>query len=524
MKLAKANKSIIVANFFILLITIIIVCFCYVYFSPLFVRESRINPAAAATVEDKEPPLISKINVDELSATSTTISWETDEDADSLINYNIRPDYGIVRDPLPVKIHKLVIPELLSDQAYFYRIISSDVAGNQKISNDYVFTTKPVELPPETTPETPPAEGLPTPETPPAEQQLIQNTIKLIQQIPSEEGLSLIESTVQGAADEVAKAPVITGDFAKVEIGSDFAIIKWKTDKESNSMVSLATESEYRPNSDNSYSWNQGEPNEQVLTHEVRVQGLRPATTYHYQVRSKSSLDLEGVSEDNTFRTKSILPEIFNLTVAKVQEDSATITWNTNVPASAIVEYTDLNTNLTKLEGNTTLMTTHSIQLNGLKFDTYYSAIVKVENEQAEKTVSEPVTFTTTKDVVPPIISKINTESTLYPGADNKTQTIISWRTDEPSTCQFFFHQGLTVAGEVPDSLPAEEDFTTNHVQVVTAFQPATVYKFWIQCNDKTLNKVKSEDYTMLTPAKEQSILDLIIKNFEGTFGWLKKM
>ena len=218
------------------------------------------------------------------------------------------------------------------------------------------------------------------------------------------------------------------------------------------------------------------------------------------------------------------MPEIFNLTVAKVEEDSATITWNTNVPASAIVEYTDLNTNLTKLEGNTTLVTTHSVRLKELKFDTYYSAIVKVENEQSEKTVSEPITFTTTKDVVPPIISKINTESTLYPGAENKTQTIISWRTDEPSTCQFFFHQGLTVSGDTVDSLPAEEDFTTNHVQVVTAFQPATVYKFWIQCNDKTLNKVKSEDYTMLTPAKEQSILDLIIKNFEGTFGWLKKM
>ena len=522
MKAAKTNKSIIVANLFILLITIIIAVFCYIYFSTLLGQTAKISPAHAETAADTEPPLISKINVDELTATSTTISWETDEDADSLINYNIRPDYGIVRDPMATTTHRLVIPELIPDQSYFYRIIASDAAGNQKISNDYVLTTKAVELPPTEQPQTP--TGEPSTESPLDQKQLVQNTINLIQQVKSEEGLSLIESTVQGAADEAAKAPVITGDFAKVEIGSDYAIIKWKTDKESNSMVALATENEYRPNVDNPYSWNQGEPNEQVTTHEVRVQGLRPATTYHYQVRSKSSLDLEGVSEDNTFRTKSILPEIFNLTVAKVEEDSATITWNTNVPASAIVEYTDLNTNLTKLEGNTTLVTTHSVRLKDLKFDTYYSAIVKVENEQAEKTISEPVTFTTTKDVVPPIISKINTESTLYPGTDNKTQTIISWRTDEPSTCQFFFHQGLTVAGEKPDSLTAEEDFITNHVQVVTAFQPATVYKFWIECNDKTLNKVKSEDYTMLTPAKEQSILDLIIKNFEGTFGWLKKM
>lgn len=513
MHLPKIKNRIFLANFFILLITAMISFFCYAYFFPFFVSETRILPAAAQT-EDKEPPLISQINVGELTATSTSISWETNEEADSLINYNIKPDYGIVRDPLTVKTHRLVISELQPDQAYFYRIISSDKAGNQKISNDYVFTTK--------SPETP--EKRTKPVSAAVEKELIQDAVKLIEQIPSEAGLSLVESTVHNVAQEKAQPPVITGDFAKVEIGTDFAVVKWKTDKESNSMVALAAENDYRPNSDNPYSWSVGEPNELVLVHEVKVMSLRPATVYHYQVTSKSSLDLEGVSEDNTFRTKSILPEIFNLTVAKVEEDSATITWNTNVPASAIVEYTDLNTNLTKLEGNTTLVTTHSVRLKELKFDTYYSAIVKVENEQSEKTVSEPITFTTTKDVVPPIISKINTESTLYPGAENKTQTIISWRTDEPSTCQFFFHQGLTVSGDTVDSLPAEEDFTTNHVQVVTAFQPATVYKFWIQCNDKTLNKVKSEDYTMLTPAKEQSILDLIIKNFEGTFGWLKKM
>ena len=75
-----------------------------------------------------------------------------------------------------------------------------------------------------------------------------------------------------------------------------------------------------------------------------------------------------------------------------------------------------------------------------------------------------------------------------------------------------------------PDTLPVEEDYGMKHVQVITNFLPATVYKFWIVCEDEAENIVKSEDFTMLTPSQEESIIDIIIKNFESSFGWLKKL
>ena len=37
-------------------------------------------------------------------------------------------------------------------------------------------------------------------------------------------------------------------------------------------------------------------------------------------------------------------------------------------------------------------------------------------------------------------------------------------------------------------------------------------------------NKAKSEDFTMLTPTQEESFIDIILKNFESSFGWVKKM
>jgi len=260
-----------------------------------------------------------------------------------------------------------------------------------------------------------------------------------------------------------------------------------------------------------------------VMEHLVEVRGLKPATVYHYQVSSKSDLGLTGLSGDNTFKTKSILPEIYNLQIIKIEEEAATLRWVTNVPCSTIVEYTNLNKNETKLEGNSSLLTIHTMKLANLTFDTYYSVVVNVESEEGEKAESETLTFITTKDTYPPIISKVNTESTLYPGTENKIQTIASWETDEEAICQLFYHQGLVVADE-PDSLPKEVDLSTKHVQVVTNFLPSTVYKYWIICSDETGNTVKSEDFTMLTPTQEESIIDIIIKNFESSFGWVKKL
>jgi hypothetical protein len=507
----------------------------YTYIYPYFASNKLVSDVRAEETV-KVPPVITGITVDEVTSTSTTISWNTDKETDSLVNFNISRDYGVVRSPVLGTKHKLIVPELLSDQQYYYRIISTDKDGNQSISNDLLFSTKPGETPkpvapPEQTPnETPdetnpevnngagmgPGEGGKNDGTM-EQSELIQETISLLENIDTEEGLSLIESKIRQVASEKAMPPVISGAFAKVEVGTDWAKVSWKTDKDSTSIVAYASEDDYSPNS---YRVRQGDPNNLVQNHEVMIQGLRPATTYHYQVQSKSNLGLESNSDDSTFKTKSIMPEIFNINIAKVEEEAATINFNTNVPCSAIIEYTELSSNATKLEGNTTFVNDHEIRIKGLKFDSYYSAVIKVENEQGEKTVSAPITFTTVRDIVAPVIAKVNTESTLFPGTENKTQTIISWRTDEPSVCQFFYQKA---ASEASPPLDKEVDYTANHVQVVTAFQPASVYKFWIECFDKTGNKVKSEDYSMLTPAKEESVLDMIIKNFEGTFGWLKK-
>ncbi|MCK5319841.1 hypothetical protein KAJ61_00445 [Candidatus Parcubacteria bacterium] len=555
---------------------------------------TNLGPLTVAAEEDDVlPPQLFNIKIGNVSSTSTIITWETDELADSLVNFGLNKNYGIVREPRFDKLkHEVILEELLSGSTYYFRVTSADEKGNQGISSDHFFITAEDEQSLltggeyetsaieemieevldmvnqiSTGEEMDEVDGrlddkgggeeryfdgalgeildmlkliaseenidLEEIERGKEEGRLeggegdmeyvsLKEVLELLDSIHHEESLEIIEQEVKDKAEEILEPPAIILDYADVEIGIDYAIISWETDKEANSIVALAEEDDYDGEAENPYVWKEGEPDEFVLEHSVYVNGLRPATTYHFQVQSKSALDLTGKSTDKTFRTKSIAPEIYNLQIIKIEEEAATIRWTTNVPCSSIVEYTNLNNSDTKLEGNSSFLTAHSMRLNNLIFDTYYSAMVKVESEDGEKTESEIMTFITTRDKYPPEISQVNTESTIYPGSDNKIQTIVSWRTDEEAMCQLFYHQGL-ISLDDPFSLPSEEDYALKHVEVVTNFLPGSVYKFWVVCKDEADNNTKSEDFTMLTPVQEESIIDIIIKNFESSFGWLKK-
>lgn len=537
------HRNILVLNisFFLL------VCFMVFGVGVFVVKQVNLLPASAEEADDLVPPQLSNIQILDTNATSTTISWETDELSDSLINYGLDKHYGILREPRFDKLkHSLVLEDLLPGTDYYFRITSSDEKGNQGISSDYSFHTDTIEdeksgyaekvidkgdggLTKDLTEEGKAG----TDETATEKTLSVDQVVEFIEQItknnqsksaPSaEKVLEDIQNEVQKKAEEVVAPPTIILDYADVEVGTDYAIVTWATDKESNSIVALVDEEDYDENKTDPYAWKEGEPDELVLAHKVEIRGLSPATVYHFQVSSESEIGLKGVSTDKTFKTKSIAPEIYNLQIYKIEEESATIRWSTNVPCSSIIEYTNLDNEETKLEGSPNYLTVHSMKLSNLVFDTYYSAVIKVESEAGETAKSDPVAFITTKDEYAPIITKVNTESTIYPGSDNKIQTIASWQTDELATCQLFYHRGL-ISADDPESLPIEDDRTTKHVEVITNFAPSTVYKFWIVCTDEAGNEGKSEDFTMLTPTQEESIIDIILKNFESSFGWVKKM
>ena len=55
-----------------------------------------------SAADDLVAPKISAVKIASTTETSVTLTWQTDEKADSAVNYGLQPDYGIVRIPLDV--------------------------------------------------------------------------------------------------------------------------------------------------------------------------------------------------------------------------------------------------------------------------------------------------------------------------------------------------------------------------------------------------------------------------------------
>ena len=334
-----------------------------------------------------------------------------------------------------------------------------------------------------------------------------------------------VADKLKEVAGDVLKPPTILG-ATKVVVDVTSAELTWTTDRESGSVVYFAPDGQYRAGSSDPYGSTQGDPKERVTKHDVNLVGLTPGTTYHFKVASEDDNSLSAETADDTFQTKSLLPVISAIKVDRIQEKVATVHWKTDgVLAKGVVEYTNLHTKQKRSVGDPVFTNNHSVQLADLIFGTKYSAVINVTNQSGDTVSSKPFTFVTVRDVIPPAITKVKNESTLFPGEDTKVQTIVTWQTDEPAYCQVFYTQGLVHnATNLGDSLLKEQDPLTSHTQVIVGFAPGSVYKFWIECADGAKNSATSEDFVLITPIQEKSIIDVILQNFQGTFGWVKNI
>jgi hypothetical protein len=455
-------------------------------------------------------PTVSNVAVASTTATSTTITWTSDEKTDSFVESSLDTNYCGVRNAGDFDTaHSVVIPNLDPGTTYFFRIRATDENGNQSFSGDYTFTTT-------STANMPSLSSVSNPQ----QQNLAAKAIAAIQQITNAQALGAVAQALSSQANQVVGPPKILGN-PQVDVGTDQATITWNTDQDANGVVFIASDAEYAPGSAHPYPREEQDTNTSTETHTVVVYGLDPSTEYHYEVSSQGSLGDAGTSGDLTFTTKAVLPNILNPHLVKVDEHDATVSWGTPSPSAGTVTYEDLMTRKSASVGDPAFLTTHILQIPNLTFQTRYSLTIQATNQAGDIVTSTPLYFVTAKNLIPPIISQVNNDSTLYPGQDTTVQTVISWITDEPAACNLSYSSGIVksaadIASTTPEAAPLMK-----HVAVVTNFQPATVYKYRITCTDVDGNTTSSEDFVLLTPQQQKSIIDIIIDNFKGTFGWL---
>ncbi len=459
------------------------------------------------------PPEISNVQIESVTEDSLTVTWETDKDADSVINYGLQPDLGIVRIPVPDRqVHSVTLENLDAGRVYYFRVISADEDGNQGISADYKVqmsgTPQIGDGPGQGESESP---GSPTP---------VQDIIEQINEITNPQQLQeILQETIeaiQGITDDltIIGPPTVIPETTT-------ALVRWTTDREATSEVQFSPSASF---DGTNYAFSQSSTAGPTTEHEVRIIGLEPYTEYSFKVLSTDGSSITGESRNFTFLTKASLPEIRNLRVLKVEENAATLAWDTTVPAKALIEFQDQTTGSQNSVGRPTLATSHQMRLADLTLGTRYVAFVISENSGGDRVRSQPIQFITVRDIAPPIISNVTNESTLFPGGESRIQTIVEWVSDEPAYCLMTYREG--VAGGTEPTVREKErvEYNAKHVEVVVDFAPATVYQFWLNCEDEAGNKTQSENFVLFTPIQEKNIIDLILENFQSTFGWVKNI
>jgi hypothetical protein len=186
-----------------------------------------------------------------------------------------------------------------------------------------------------------------------------------------------------GAASMVsAAAPVISG--VATSTTDTTATISWTTDATTTGQVMYGTTTSYGLTSSATASG---------TAHTVNLTGLDAGTTYHFMIEATDASSTVATTSDDTFMTlaASTTPVISGLSASSTGTSTVTVSWTTDVPATTQVAYgttTSLGSTTTL---DTTLSTSHSVNLTGLSASTTYHLEARSGNNAGTTTASTTV-------------------------------------------------------------------------------------------------------------------------------------
>ncbi|MFA5107494.1 MAG: fibronectin type III domain-containing protein [Patescibacteria group bacterium] len=289
------------------------------------------------------------------------------------------------------------------------------------------------------------------------------------------------------------------------------AVITWKTNKETTTIIDYGTTTDYgQTYTDTGGSY--------TFTHTVKLERLTDGTTYHLRMAGTDSNSNPVQSDDYSFATLTF-PKISDVSFQNKAEGETEVIWKTNVPTTSTVEYWG-DIIPPKTQGNTALVTEHSVLLFGLEDATVYQVKIHGTDQFSYEALSNQLTFTTLEDTTPPIISNVKSESnTIGSGEASTIQIVISWVTNEKCTSKVEYGEGFsdTYSGATDENA----ELVSEHLMVVTKLAPARTYHFRVVSTDKAGNESKSDAYSVLTSVKRPSFLTQIVDNLAQTFSWI---
>ncbi|MCL5407381.1 MAG: DUF2341 domain-containing protein [Patescibacteria group bacterium] len=255
--------------------------------------------------------------------------------------------------------------------------------------------------------------------------------------------------------------------------------------------------------------------------HSLNLTSLDHSTTYHFQI---SCLDSENnvFTSDDYKETTLTMPLISEFRFETIDAPTTTVkfSWKTNVPTTTVATY-QVGSDPLQSQSAADYKTDHEIIISNLEDKTSYVLQAKGVDEHGNMAESEKSTFTTPDDTRPPKLNGMTIEvRTSGFGQAQKAQVVVAWQTDESSTSQVEYSQGISGQDY---SFKSKEDIAlaTNHVVIVSDLEPSKIYHLRAISKDAAKNAGISEDTTVITGKVQKSVTDIIINSLSSSLGWL---
>ncbi|MFH0856290.1 MAG: fibronectin type III domain-containing protein, partial [bacterium] len=493
---------------------------------------------------DKAAPIISNIETSEIKADSVKVFWETNEETKyNFVEFSpinaINISYRAYSPLESGKEHLISLEPLNPETDYTYKVLSADSSGNLSSSEENFFKTVAT---------TTPADGIVLGESAEKEQEekmdedetndsiliaAAKKAIELINKTASRVSISVLEETLSSQYDaiknlaKIIPSPILSGE-PKITVSADSAIILWNTDKEANSLVSFSEEKKFNPSAKNPYLETTGNSSEFIKEHAVILYNLKPETIYHYQIKSSSPLGQEAKSDDFTFTTKSEILEITDYSYETISKNQTVFRWKTNFEADSKIKYTPFKDNILAIneiryKNDDKITLSHEVSIDDFQEGVIYEIELISRNMKGKTAVKTISSFSAGEDDSDPVIYQVQSESAILPGKNTKVQTIISWLTNEPSTSRIYYKEGIDI-GDFQEKTALDSNYTKRHIAVITKFNPGKVYTFKVESMDYGKNTGLSKTFSILIPRQQESVMQIILKNLEKTFGWVGRI
>ncbi len=286
-----------------------------------------------STTADTTAPVISSVQAGSITATSTTITWSTDEASDSQVEYGTTISYGLTTtlNSTLVTSHSQPLTGLAGGTLYHYRVKSKDAAGNLAVSADFTFTTIALDT------------------TPPV--------VSNVQAV----SITTTSATVTWSTDEASDTQVDYG--TTISYGSSTTLNSSLVTSHSQPLASLTSGTLYH----------------------YRVRSKDAA----------GNLTVSADFTFTTTAADVTPPVISGVQAGSITAAAATITWNTDEASDSQVDYGTTTGYGSSTTLNASLVTSHSQQLTSLTTGTLYHYRVRSKDAAGNTAVSADFTFTT---------------------------------------------------------------------------------------------------------------------------------